>query len=193
MVLPGVIGCSRSFIITQCLGSFMAPQNQPKPLPSLTAPACWHLWMAGSLTTILLMKQMSAMSDLEVVLPTLTVIASPGQLSAPNMVPLLRSWQLILAFPSSLESGGFLQCRASSQCKWYLLKPSGLHFSQTCWFLPSTKKYLTRSGLYKDGRREKATVLIVAMGGSGTSVFSTQTHKWWIPVDSNCASRAQLI
>lgn len=56
-------------------------------------------------------------NELEVVLPTLTVIASPGQLSAPNMVPLLRSWQLILAFPSSLESGGFLQCRASSQCK----------------------------------------------------------------------------
>lgn len=62
-------------------------------------------------------EKMSTMSDLGVVLPTLTVIASPGQLSAPNMVPLLRSWQLILAFPSSLENGGFLQCRTSSQCK----------------------------------------------------------------------------
>lgn len=121
-------------------GSPEPTKTSATTLPSLTAPACWPLWMAGSLTTILLMKQMSAMSDLEVVLPTLTVIASPGQLSAPNMVPLLRSWQLILAFPSSLESGGFLQCRASSQCKWYLLKPSGLHFRPNLLILTKYKK-----------------------------------------------------
>lgn len=116
LVVPDLLS-SDSLVFGKLHGSPEPPQNLCHHTTQLKGPcllAPVDGWLINNNPPH---EKMGTMSDLGVVLPTLTLIASPGQLSAPNMVPLLRSWQLILAFPSSLESGRFLQCRASSQCK----------------------------------------------------------------------------